>query len=280
MSEEKVTESEQTQEETQEETKESQTEETQTEESTPAEDALTETSEKSVEDLQAELEKAEAEKNTAFGARRQEKREFETQIANLNGQIEALKPQEKRDVTVVKSPFDLAAEKAEKQAIEDGLTTEEAEVTFTPKLLREQQAFDAKQREEQTATTTKTQSDAQSNAAFEVATETMNTEAMGEGLDFKTIIEQSGELVTKADMEWLGSKSKSYADFYKRLYDFSVKAIIGTGGTEAKALQAKIKAHSQVKTEEKKPEKKKVPTQKEILEVATTVNEAHINSLM
>lgn len=241
------------------------------EESTLAQDALDEAS---------ETEKPEVDpKDAVIGDFRKKGREKDLLIENLKGQIEATKPKpEVKEKEVIKSPMDLALEKA---AEEQGVSVDEAEVTLTGKLNREQKAFETEQRATQTATTTKEQSDAAANTAFATAGETMNTEAMGKGLDFNTIIEQSGDMVTPEDMKWLASKSKSYADFYKRLYKFSLDAIIEAGGDNAKILQAQVKAHSQAnKKIEKKPEKPEVPKRKVILETATTVGEAHVNQIM
>ncbi len=275
------TENEQNVEETQdEETKaeESQTEtteaeETQDEESTLAEEALSEASDEKAE------EKVDP-KDAVIGDFRKQLRESELMVAELKGQVETLKPKPKEpEKEVIKSPFDLAAEKAEARAKEDGLTADDAEVTFTPKLLREQAAFDKEQRETQAVTQTEKQTQDDFNKAFVTAGETMDAKAMGEGLDFNTIIEFSGDLVTKQDHTWLATKSKDWPDFCKRLYKFAIDAINEAGGENAKDLQAKIEAHSQVKKETKKPEKKEVPTKEEIIEKASTVAEAHLNAI-
>ncbi len=247
-------------------------EEPQKEESSPAQDALDEAS---------EAEKLEVDpKDAVIGDFRKQLRESELIVAELKGQIEASKPKEKEpEPEVVKSPMDIALEEAAK---EQGVDIDEAEVVMTGKLNREQKAFEVKQREQQTATSTKEQSDAQSSAAFITAGETMNAKAMGEGLDFKTIITAADELVSKADMTWLASKSKDYVDFYDRYYKFAVKQIIEAGGENAEILQAKIKAHSQAKPKEEEPEKKPVPTKKRIIETtkAISVQEAQVNSIM
>lgn len=245
------------------------------EESTSAEEALEEAS---------EAEKPETDpKDAVIGDFRKKLRESELMTANLRGQIEAAKPKPKEEVAEVsKSPFDLAADEAEAQVKLDGGKAEDAEVIFSPKLLREQAAFEKQQREQQSAATTREQSNAASSAAFGVAGETMNVEAMGEGLDFNTIITEAGELVTEADMKWLASKSKDYPDFYKRLYEFSTEAITKAGGAQAADLQTRIKAHSQAKTTEKEPEKKVVATRKEIIakaKTAMTIQDAQVQNI-
>ena len=246
-------------------------EQTEEEESTLAEDALSEIDE--VEDDP---------KDAVIGGFRKQLRESEIQVAELRGRIEELKPKEPEPKKeVVKSPMDLALEKA---AEEQGVDVDEAELVVTGKLHREQQDFDRNQRQQQQETTTKEQSDDLASKAFVKAGITMNVEAMGKGLGFKDIMSQiEGKgLVTAADMTWLASKSDGMDGFYEKLYDFSKKAILSAGGEAAEILQANITAHSQdnEKKLKKLPEKKKVLTREKIIAEATSVTDAHLINIM
>ena len=252
------------------------TDEAEAVEPTLAEQALAEVSEESVEKPDP--------KDAVIGGFRKELRESQKMIADLNSQVEALKPKEK-EPEPVKSPYELAAEKA---AEEQEVSVDEAEVTVTGKLLKEQQAFERKQQESQTTVITQKQAEQTLHNEFVKAGEVMDVKAMGEGLDFKSVMEMSEGLITQEEMAGIIAKVKKtaktpegiYPEFYKRLYGYAVKEIVEAGGENAKNLRAAIKNHSQAKTKLKTPEKPVVPKREEIIGKATSVHDAHLNSLM
>lgn len=185
---------------------------------------------------------------TALRARAQQ---AELDKARLEGELTALRQQQTQSAPAPKSPLEAEIERQAAAGID------EEDMTVTPKVYREQQAWEKQQAEQA----------AQQKAAEKLAKEQLASvvKARGDHDDFDEVIKAGDALLTKGEVVDL---SEAGVDFGERTYA-KCKAVL--------EAHAKANAKSQTETEtapeseqseseaEAKVATKKVPTQQQIL---------------